>query len=199
MYKLAYYPTEESMSHSFGIYDRREGALKKSEIRRNYIIFILGGILFGTVSSVLNVFLAEGYEFTQTEKIVIPAVIMLISVLLFLGFGYMNVKKRERQSQIIGINIVRTGFDQKTPKNVEFFEDRLVYTSPYKSYTEYYDEIDYVVSDSICFTFVCNNSGMFFSIPKDGQDADMLFGVDRLLREKFGESFIYEMEGAANA
>ena len=199
MYKLAYYPTEASMSHSFGIYERREGALKKSEIRKGYVIFALGGILFGTVSSVLNIFIPSGYEFTQTEKIVLPAVIILFSVLLFLGFGYMNAKKREKQSEMIGVNIVRTGFDQKTPKNIEFFGDRLVYTSPYKCYTEYYDEIDYVVSDSICFTFVCNNSGMFFSIPKDGQDADMLFGVDNLLREKFGKNFIYEMEGAPNA
>ncbi|MBR2315924.1 MAG: hypothetical protein IKA56_04705 [Clostridia bacterium] len=198
MYKLSYYLTEEEMSHSFGIYDRREGALKKSEIRKNYVIFILGGILFGTVSSFLNVFLPAESEFTQTEKIVLPAVIVFFSVLLFLGFGYMNAKKRQKQSEMMGVTVVRTGFDQKTPKNVEFFNDRIVFTSPYKRYTEYYDEMSYIVSDSICFTVVCRESGIFICIPKNGQDADVLFEIDNLLKEKFGERFIYEMGGVSH-
>ena len=199
MYKLSYYPRKKEMSHSFGIYDSREGALKKSEIRRSYIIFFLGGILFGAVSSLLNIFLPAEYEFTQSEKIFLPAVIMLLSVILFLAFGHLNVKKKKKQSQMMGSMIIRTGFDQKTPKNIEFFEDRLILTSPYKRYTEYYDEMSYVVSDSICFTFVCKESGIFISIPKNGQDADKLFGIDNLLRKSFGERFIYKVGGAPDA
>lgn len=199
MYKLSYYLTPEAMSHSYKLFDMREGALKKSEIRKNYLVFLVGGILFGIVSSVLNIFLPTEYEFTQTEKIVLPAIITVCSVVLFLAFAYMSISKKKTQSKQMGNMIVRMGFDQKSPKNVEFFDDRLIMTSHYKKYTEYYDEMSYVISDRINFTFVCRESGIFICIPKDKQDAESLFGIDNLLREKMGDRFIYDMGGVSDA
>lgn len=199
MYKLSYYLTREAMSHSYKIYDMREGALKKTEIRKNYIFFIAGGILFGIIFSLINVFMPAEYVFTQTEKIVIPAIIIVFSIIIFAAFAYMNVKKKENQAKQMGDMIIQAGFDQKSPKNVEFFDDRMVMTSYYKKYTEYYDEISYVISDKINFTFICRESGIFICVPKDKQNSENLFNIDNLLKEKLGDRFIYDMGGVSNA
>lgn len=199
MYKLSFYLTEAEMSHSVGIYETREGALQKSEIRKNYLFFGVCGMLFGVFTSLMNIFLTEDMEFAPTEKTVIIASITAFFVVLFLVLAFLNIKKKKKSSEQMGALIVNYGFDQKDAKNAEFFEDRLVLTSSYKRYTEYYDEITYVISDRVNFTVVCRESGIFICIPKDGQDADKLFGIDKLLREKLGERFIYDMGGESNA
>lgn len=199
MYKLSYYLTQEAMAHSYKLYDMREGALKKSEIRKTYIRFIAGGFLLGIFLAILNILTPSEYEFTQSEKMIVFLTSVIFSTVVFAVFAHLNVKKKQNQADQMGDMIIKMGFDQKSPKNVEFFEDRLVMTSYYKRYIEYYDELSYVISDRINFTFVCRESGIFICIPKDRQNADELFNIDNLLKEKLGARFIYDMGGVSNA
>ncbi len=79
------------------------------------------------------------------------------------------------------------------PVRAEFDEEKLFLLSGYSKLSVPYDEIDFVISDSINFVFMTGSDNVIRNIPKDNQNCDDLFFTDELLREKLGERFICKM------
>lgn len=190
MIKIIYRLTPEILAHSMQVLHKRVGVLTKKEKIRSFVYSGLAGL--AAIGIVLLSFLREGLlsDASITGSIIL---LSLLSFAVCIISGRLFYKSRIKNIEETGKFLFAYGFDKNTPKQITFFENCLEKISSYSKVCIYYDELESAVSDSVAFSLIIKGEEAPVCIPKNGQNADTLFSLDNLLREKLGERFIYEM------
>lgn len=164
-------------------YHERFGLLKSKELLKKSLIFI---IAIG-VSALISVL-----AFKEVPPII--SIVTAVVVLVFLGFMYRNSVKKNIVT-MCRINY-ESGICRDSAKRITLKENGVENITPYSKVYVPYGDIERVISDELAFLVRIRGTDKSLVVSKIGQDANVLFNFDNIFREKLGDSFVYEMQGA---
>ncbi len=83
--------------------------------------------------------------------------------------------------------------NKNKPERLTFKENGVESVSPYSKAYIPYEKIERVISDPMAFVIKNKGNDYGLIVPKPNQNAELLFNIDNILREKLNDRFIYEM------
>lgn len=164
-------------------YHERFGLLRSKELFKKSLIFIIA-IAASALISVL--------AFREVPPII--SVVTAVAVIVFSGFMYRNSVKKNIIT-ICKINY-ESGICRDSAKRITLKENGVEHITPYSKAIVPYGDIERVISDELAFLVRIRGTDKSLVVSKIGQDANVLFNFDNIFREKLGEKFVYEMQGA---
>lgn len=176
----------ESIYEANMAYAKEKGRLSKKSKVLTFLFLTVSEIILFLLCCLENLFSPAENAF---EVILYIAAIMISSAILIFLANILNKAKIRNTCQLQ----FEYGFDTDGAVRAEFDEEKLYLQSGYSKLCVPYDEINFVMSDRINFTYIIGSDSVVRNIPKNSQSIDKLYALDELLKEKLGNRFIYKM------
>lgn len=164
-------------------YHERFGLLRSKELLKKSLIFIIA-IALSALISVLSF----------KEVLPIISVVTAVVVSVVFCFMYRNSVKKNIIT-MCRINY-ESGICRDSAKRITLKENGVENITPYSKAYVPYGDIERVISDELAFSVKIKGTDKSLVVSKIGQDANVLFNFDNIFREKLGDRFVYEMQGA---
>lgn len=120
-------------------------------------------------------------SFLLSALIVIPLMIAVMR--------YSNKKIIARNSELI----YRYDFNNKSASEICLDDEFITFTKAYSKTKYPFNEVESVISNRMYFIMKFSGNEVLTVVPKRGQNADTLFAMDTVFKNKLGEKFVYDM------
>ena len=172
-YGIIYRESPYSYEQSVGIWQKKFGVMKLSLlIKIALAINVVVGVLYFAAGYILK-------DYTYFYIFPVHFIANFVSV-------YMIMKSTNIKS-------VASQCIQKTDVQLVFYDDKIVFTTPYSKSEYYYDELVYCKEKSGCITIVVDEGVAPISLQREFIKTGDYFRVKQILFEKLGSGFIAEV------
>ena len=129
--------------------------------------------------------------FMQDVAAVITTILcaLIFIPLMVVFMRYSNKKGISNRSELL----YRFDFNKTSASEICLDNEFITKTSAYSKEKFPYAEVENVISNRMYFIIKFSGDERLNVVPKRGQNADSLFTMDNIFREKLGEKFLYDM------
>lgn len=172
-YGIIYRESPYSYEQSVGIWQRKFGVMKISLLIK---IALVINVIIGALYFAAGYILKENYYFY-----IFPIHFIANFVSVYMVMKSTNIKSVAAQCM------------QKTDVQLVFYDDRIVFTTPYSRSEYYYNELVYCKEKHGCITIVVDEGVAPISLQREFIKTGNYFRVREILSERLGSGFIGEV------
>ena len=129
--------------------------------------------------------------FTDEVLAIVSVLISALVVipLMLVVMRYSNKKIITRNSELV----YSFDFNNKSASEICLDDEFITITKAYSKTRIPFNEVESVISNRMYFIIKYSGNEVLTAVPKRGQNADTLFAMDNIFKNKLGEKFIYDM------
>ena len=174
-YGIIYRESPHSYEQSVSIWQRKFGVMKLSVLIKIAVVINI---------AICALYFAAGYILKDsTYYYIFPIHFIANFVSVYMVMKSTNIKNVASQCM------------QKTDVQLVFYEDKLIFTTPYSKSEYYYDELVYCHEKNGCITIIVDEGVAPISVQREFIKTGDYFYVTDILRSRLGSGFISSGEG----